>query len=60
MGKFAKFARIAEIEFSDLVLSTQNLGVKLRIYLLDKSYIDFYFTTKLKSTGFQFTGKELI
>ena len=52
MGKFAKFARIAEVEFSDLVLSTQNLGVKLRIYLLDKSYVDFYFTTKLKSKRF--------
>lgn len=46
MGKFAKFARIAEVEFSDIVLSTQNLGLRLRIYLIDKSFIDFYFTTR--------------
>ena len=46
MGKFTKFARIAEVEFSVIALSTQNLGLKLRIYLIDKSFIDFYFTTR--------------
>lgn len=48
MEKFAKFARIAEVEFSDIVLSTHGLDLKLRIYLKDKSFIDFFFTTKLK------------
>ncbi len=52
MEKFAKFARIAEIEFSDIVLSTQNLNHKLRIYLSDKSFIDFYFTTTVKVQRF--------
>ncbi len=52
MEKFAKFARIAEVEFSDVVLSTHYLNLKLRIYLKDKSFIDFYFTTKLKKQRF--------
>lgn len=52
MDKFAAFARIAEIEFADIVLSTQDLGHKLRIYVKDKSFIDFFYTTKLKSQRF--------
>lgn len=52
MGKFTKFARIAEIEFSDIVLSTHDLGHKLRIYLKDKSFIDFFFTARLKNQRF--------
>ena len=52
MEKFAAFARIAEIEFSDIVLSIQDLGNKLRIYLKDTSFIDFFFTTKLKTQRF--------
>ncbi|OGK41976.1 hypothetical protein A3A74_04740 [Candidatus Roizmanbacteria bacterium RIFCSPLOWO2_01_FULL_35_13] len=52
MEKFSKFARIAEVEFSDIVLSTHNLDIKLRIYLKDKSFIDFYFTIKLKTQRF--------
>lgn len=52
MGKFTAFARIAEIEFSDIVLSTQDLSNKLRIYLKDTSFIDFYFTTRLQISRF--------
>lgn len=52
MEKFTAFARIAEIEFSDIVLSAQNLGNKLRIYLKDTSFIDFFFTTKLQTRRF--------
>ncbi|MBI2430418.1 MAG: hypothetical protein HYV39_00135 [Candidatus Levybacteria bacterium] len=52
MEKFAAFARIAEIEFSDIVLSTQDLSNKLRIYLKDTSFIDFFFTTKLQAQRF--------
>ncbi|OGK16534.1 hypothetical protein A2690_04260 [Candidatus Roizmanbacteria bacterium RIFCSPHIGHO2_01_FULL_39_12b] len=52
MGKFTDFARIAEIEYSDIVISCQDLGIKLRIYLTDKSFIDFFYTTKLKATRF--------
>jgi hypothetical protein len=52
MEKFAAFARIAEVEFSDIVLSTQDLGHKLRIYLKDKTFIDFFYTTRLKTQRF--------
>ena len=52
MEKFAAFARIAEIEYSDIVLSTQALGTKLRIYLKDTSFVDFYYTTKLGKQRF--------
>lgn len=52
MEKFEKFARIAEVEFSDIVLSTQDLGHKLRIYLKDKTFIDFFYTTKLRIQRF--------
>ena len=36
MGKFTVFARIAEVEYADIVISCQDLGLKLRIYLTDK------------------------
>lgn len=52
MEKFARFARIAEVEFSNIVLSTQGLNHKLRIYLKDKSFIDFFFTTTTKAMRF--------
>ncbi len=52
MEKFAGFARIAEIEFQDIVLSTQDLGNKLRIYLKDKTFVDFFYTTNLKNQRF--------
>ena len=52
MGKFTKFARIAEIEFSDITLSTHDLGHKLRIYFKDKSFIDFFYTTRTKTQRF--------
>lgn len=52
MENFTAFARIAEIEFSDIVLSTQDLGHKLRIYLKDKTFIDFFCTARLKTQRF--------
>lgn len=52
MAKFTGFARIAEVEFSDIVLSTQDLGYKLRIYLTDKSFIDFFYTTTVSKNRF--------
>lgn len=52
MGKFARFARIAETEYSDFVISTHDIGHKLRIYLTDKSFIDFFFSEKLKIRRF--------
>lgn len=52
MEKFAAFARIAEIEFSNIILSSQDLGHKLRLYLTDKTFVDFFFTVKLKKYRF--------
>ena len=52
MEKFSKFARIAEIEFSDIILSTHLLDLKLRIYFKDKSYLDFFYTTHLRIQRF--------
>ena len=52
MEKFARFARIAETEFSDIVISTHDLGHKLRIYLKDKSFIDFFYATKARKVRF--------
>lgn len=52
MGKFTIFTRIAEVEFSEIVISSQDLGLKLRIYLRDKSFIDFFYTTRLKTQRF--------
>ena len=48
MGKFTKLARIAEIEYSDIVIGTHDLGHKLRVYLIDKSFIDVFFSEKSK------------
>lgn len=46
MDKFSRFAKIAETEFLDLVIGAQDLGHKLRIYLKDKSFIDFFYSTQ--------------
>ena len=52
MEKFSRFARIAETEFTEIVIATQDLGHKLRIYLIDKSFIDFFYTTQTRSKRF--------
>lgn len=52
MDKFSRYARIAEVEFGVIVVSTQNLEVKLRTYLSDKSFIDFFYTTRAKNNKF--------
>lgn len=52
MEKFTKFTRIAKIEFSDIVLSTQELGYKLRVYLRDKTFLDFFYAIKVKAQRF--------
>jgi len=52
MGKFTQFARIAETEFSDIVISSYDFGHKLRIYLRDKSFIDFFYTTQTNTHRF--------
>jgi hypothetical protein len=40
-------ARIAQLEFADVVVDTGFIGVKLRIFLTDTSYIDIWLSRKL-------------
>lgn len=46
MGRYDQFQRIAEVEFRQIVSGTDDLGVKLRIYFTDKSYLDVFFSTQ--------------
>ncbi len=39
--------RIAEIEFVDLVIDSQPIGEKARLFLFDGSYIDLWLSRKL-------------
>lgn len=41
-------ARIAEIEFADIVDSTEMIGTKLRIMLIKDGFIDVWVSRKLK------------
>ena len=49
MSSQSALRRIAEIEFSDIVVQTDVLSVKLRVLLTDTSYIDVW--TSRKKTG---------
>lgn len=40
--------RIAEIEFSDIVENTDRIGTKLRVLLIDDSFIDVWLSQKLE------------
>jgi hypothetical protein len=59
MEKFTKYTRIAEIEYANIVISTQAIGAKLRIYLGDKSFIDFFYTTRLRTQRFSLHWERL-
>lgn len=52
MGKYQKFDRIAAVEFGDIIVSSEDLGHKLRIYLKDKTFIDLYLSVTIKTTRF--------
>lgn len=54
MDRYSRFARIAEIEFPQIVAGTQDYGHKLRVYLRDKSFIDVFISRKAKSSWFAF------
>jgi hypothetical protein len=42
-----KLARIAEIEFSDIVDTTELIGIKLRIMLIKEGFVDVWLSRKL-------------
>ena len=50
--------RIAEIEFSDIVENTDRIGTKLRVLLIDDSFIDIWLSIKLEHRfGFHWEQK---
>ncbi|MCC6545496.1 MAG: hypothetical protein IT392_13545 [Nitrospirae bacterium] len=47
MAAIEDLKRIAEIEFSDIVKSTSQIDFKLRIILINNSFLDVYLSQKL-------------
>lgn len=47
MHIFQKLSYIAEVEFSDIVETVEESEDKLRIYLIDGSFIDIWFSIKI-------------
>ena len=41
--------RIAEVEFESIVIFSETLGKKLRLYLSDQSFIDIYVSQTIKN-----------
>lgn len=51
--------RIAEVEFADIVDSTEKLATKLRIILIGGSFVDVWLSRKLKGRfGFHWEHKD--
>ena len=48
MVRLDNLCRIAEIEFSDVVVFSGMVGRKLRLWLIDDSYIDINLSRKIK------------
>jgi hypothetical protein len=52
--------RIAEVEFTDIVVQTNRMGTKLRILLSDTSYVDVWASRKLSGRfGFHWERRHL-
>jgi hypothetical protein len=47
MTSIKDIKRIAEVEFSDIVKNTHQVGYKLRIVLVDDSFIDIFLSQRL-------------
>ena len=45
---YSELAKIAEEEFCDVVLHTQIMAGKLRLHIVDGSYLDVWFSVKIK------------
>lgn len=54
MGRYYQFQRIAEIEFRQIVSGTDDFGHKLRIYFIDKSYLDLFISTQSEIQRYSF------
>ena len=58
MVELEDIKRIAEIEFSDIVENTDRIGTKLRVLLIDDSFIDIWLSKKLEDRfGFHWEQK---
>jgi len=59
MVSLEELARIAEIEFSDIVDSAEKVGTKLRIMLTGEGFIDIWLSRKLRERfGFHWEQKD--
>ena len=57
---FESLARIAEIEFSEIVTDSARLGEKLRLFLHDTSYIDIWLSRVIEDRfGFHWERRHL-
>jgi len=57
---FETLARIAEVEFSEIVIDSQALGAKFRLFLNDTSYIDIWVSRTLSDRfGFHWERRHL-
>ncbi len=54
MDRYEQFQRIAEVEFRTIISGTDNFGHKLRIYFIDKSFLDVFVSTQCKFQLFSF------
>ncbi len=60
MSSLGALRRLAEVEFSDIVIQTDLLGAKLRILLTDTSYIDVWVSRKLSGRfGFHWERRHI-
>ncbi|MBU1615244.1 hypothetical protein KJ693_08015 [bacterium] len=48
MTELKKFQAIAEENFADIVSETKIIDAKLRVFLIDASYIDFWWSGEIK------------
>ncbi len=48
MVSIEELARVAEIEFSDIVEHTETIGTKLRVVLIEDGFVDIWLSRKLE------------
>ena len=49
MASLEDLARIADIEFTDIVVSTEIIGAKLRVMLREGGFVDVWLSRKLQN-----------
>jgi len=60
MSSIELLRRIAEVEFTDVVVQADRIGAKLRVLLTDTSYVDVWVSRKLQGRfGFHWERRHL-